>query len=153
MPVPSFKYWVFCHFLFPQNSFSYLPLSLSTSPHLYSLAVTIQDLVMSGRDGIASHVVQLAPATPHKRVTPQETLVQFRALFVCSCATALCVCLVCDGLFMLQRRSGAALRWLTASRFASARECYKVNTQALAHTARRAELQPEKTNTRNTRLY
>ncbi|KAI2663181.1 Zinc finger E-box-binding homeobox 2 [Labeo rohita] len=50
-------------------------------------------------------------------------------LFVCSRAPALCVCLVCDGLFMLQCCSGAALRCLTASRFTSVRECYKVNTQ------------------------
>lgn len=42
---------------------------------------------------------------------------------------ALCVCLVCAGLFMLQCCSAWALRCLTASRFTSVRECYRVNTQ------------------------
>lgn len=47
---------------------------------------------------------------------------------VCSCALR-SVCLVCAGLFMLQCCSAWALRCLTASRFTSVRECYRVNTQ------------------------
>lgn len=84
-------------------------------------------LVTSGGDMSCSTQQRLCLRTTEKELGSRKLPAHFTRC-VCSCALR-SVCLVCAGLFMLQCCSAWALRCLTASRFTSVRECYRVNTQ------------------------